>query len=251
MRAVILIVASRYRLAEGVVVGRRAQASGELILALIGPGGAFRAVARGGEQPKGRSSRLGLFNHVKFQVYQKNEQMLPLITQVELIGSLAGLQQPRRFGAAGFLGELAFKLASPEAGAKVWPLLVSGLRGISQVAEPLVPLVWAGFRILAAGGLAPRLESRCGHPAQVLLASGEASCTQCARGLCWLLPEEAGVALAGVLALPGKEAVAGLSPELALSLWPVLLGYAQAQLGRLNSAEVLRALEDSKSALSE
>lgn len=244
-------MASRYRLAEGAVVGRRVQASGDLVLSLVGPKGAFRAVAPAGDRPKGRSSRLGLFHHVKFQIYQKTDQMLPVITQVELIGSLADLNQPSRFAKAGFLGELAFKLASPEAGTKIWPLLVSGLRGVNQSPEPKVALVWSGFRILAAGGLGPQLASSCGHHAQALLASGGASCLGCAREPYWPISAPVWAALAGILNLPGKEAVAGLSPEMARALLPVLLGYAQAQLGRLNSAQLLGALEDPKSALVE
>ncbi len=137
------------------MVGRKGLPTGDILLRLVTPKGSLEALLRQGARPTGRTGRLSLFHHVRFQLYAKGD--LPTLTQAELVGRLEGLEEPRRFLLAGWLSELAYRLASPEAGPRVFPLLVSGLRGLAKHPEPLLPLVWAGWRLVAAGGLAPDL----------------------------------------------------------------------------------------------
>lgn len=98
-------------------------------------------MVRKGQRPTGRTGRLSLFHHVRFQLYAKGEG-LPTLTQAELLGRLHGLEAPRRFLLAAFLAELAYRLASPEAAPRIYPLLVSGLRGIAKHEDPSFP--WSG-----------------------------------------------------------------------------------------------------------
>lgn len=190
-----------YAKGEGIIVGRRPDLDGNLLVRFVTPEGSLEAKARKGVRPTGRSGRLSLFHHVRFQVYAKG-QGLPTLTEVELVGRLFGLEEPKRFFLASFLGELAYRLASPDVAPRIYPLLVSGLRGIAKHPDPRIPLVWAGWRAVRAGGLAPSLSG----PGE-RLAGGRLG----GQGV-YLGPE--GVeALKGVLALPGKEAVELLEKE--------------------------------------
>ena len=147
----------RYRLSEGLVVGRKPLPAGDVILSFVGPEGAAQAIARKALRPAGRSGRLSLFHHLRYQVYQKPGNDLPTLTQVELVGRLEGLEAPGRFPYASYLTELAFRIASPEVAGRVWPLLTSGLKGIAKHTNPRMAYLWAGWRILKAAGLAPNL----------------------------------------------------------------------------------------------
>ncbi|AEV16130.1 MAG: recombination protein O N-terminal domain-containing protein [Thermus sp.] len=217
----------RYRLEEGLVVGRKALPQGDLLLRFVTPKGSLEALAKKGLRPTGRSGRLSLFHHVRFQVYAKGEG-LPTLTQAELVGRLHGLEEPRRFLLASFLAELAYRLASPEAAPRLYPVLVSGLRGIAKHPEPLLPLVWAGWRVVKAGGLAPSLLGPGLH-----LQGGRLG----EEGV--YLGEKGVEALRAILHLPGGEALAYLEEAPLERLFLALKGHAEEALGPLRSALAL------------
>lgn len=217
----------RYRLEEGIVVGRKALPQGDLLLRFLTPKGSLEALARKGQRPTGRTGRLSLFHHVRFQLYAKGEG-LPTLTQAELLGRLHGLEAPRRFLLAAFLAELAYRLASPEAAPRVYPVFVSGLRGIAKHENPLLPLVWAGWRVVKAGGIAPNLlgpglrlrEGRLGE-----------------EGV--YLGEKGVEALRAILHLPGSEALPYLEEAPLERLLQALKVHAEEALGPLRSAEAI------------
>lgn len=217
----------RYRLEEGIVVGRKALPQGDLLLRFLTPKGSLEAVAKKGLRPTGRSGRLSLFHHVRFQVYAKGEG-LPTLTQAELVGRLHGLEEPRRFLLASFLAELAYRLASPEAAPRLYPVFVSGLRGIAKHQEPLLPLVWAGWRVVKAGGLAPSLLGPGLH-----LRQGRLGQEGVHLG-------EAGVeALRAILHLPGGEALPYLESAPLERLFLALKAHAEETVGPLRATAAL------------
>ncbi|TBH21790.1 DNA repair protein RecO [Thermus thermamylovorans] len=217
----------RYRLEEGVVVGRKALPQGDLLLRFLTPKGSLEALAKKGLRPSGRSGRLSLFHHVRFQVYAKGEG-LPTLTQAELVGRLHGLEEPRRFLLASFLAELAYRLASPEAAPRLYPVFVSGLRGIAKQPEPLLPLVWAGWRAVKAGGLAPSLLGP-----GLRLQGGRLG----EEGV--YLGEKGVEALRAILHLPGGEALPYLETAPLERLLLALKAHAEEALGPLRAAALL------------
>ncbi len=223
-------VVERYRLSEGLVVGRKPLPAGDVILSFVGPEGAAQAIARKALRPTGRSGRLSLFHHLKYQVYQKPGNDLPTLTQVELVGRLDGLEAPGRFPYASFLAELAFRIASPEVATKIWPLVTSGLKGIAKHTNPRVALIWASWRVIKAAGLAPNL----GGEGMNLLDGDRVE-----RGGVHLGPQGL-EALAAVLRLPGNEAIAVLEADAPLDrLQQALLAHVRYAVGELGSAQLL------------
>lgn len=217
----------RYRLEEGIVVGRRPLPQGDLLLRFLTPRGSLEALAKKGLRPSGRSGRLSLFHHVRFQIYAKGEG-LPTLTQAELVGRLHGLEEPQRFLLASFLAELAYRLASPEAAPRLYPVFVSGLRGIAKHPEPLLPLVWAGWRVVKAGGLAPSLLGPGLHLSQGRL------------GQEGVYLGEAGVeALRAILHLPGGEALPYLEAAPLKRLFEALKAHAEENMGPMRAASAL------------
>lgn len=226
----------RYRMSEGLVVGRKTLPAGDVILSFVGPEGAAQAVARKAQRPSGRSGRLSLFHHLRYQVYAKPGNDLPTLTQVELVGRLEGLEAPGRFPHASFLAELAYRSSSPEVSAKVWPLLVSGLKGIAKHPNPRLALIWAGWRVLKAAGLSPNLN---GEGANLL--DGE----RVERGGVYLGLEGLEL-LAAVLRLPGTEAIAALEESGSLDrLFSALLAHIRYTVGDLGSAALLHTANPS------
>ncbi len=230
----------RYRTHEGVIVGRRPLPGGDVLLRFVGPEGALDAVARKAQRPGGRSGRLMLFHHVRFQAYHKPDRELATLTQAELVGRLERLSEPGRYAAAAYLGELAYRLAAPEVAPALWPLFTSGLRGVARHPDPAVPLVWSGWRMLAASGLEPALQSRCGHPPTRLELEGSLACAACARTPSVALDAEGAQQLAFVLRRPGKAATELLERSGAEALLAALLGYVAYQLEPLRSEASLR-----------
>ena len=222
----------RYQLHEGLVVGRKALPAGDVILSFVGPGGSAQAVARKALRPTGRSGRLSLFHHLKYQVYAKPGNDLPTLTQAELIGRLEGLEAPQRFPYASFLAELAYRIASPEVAARVWPLLISGLKGVAKHSNPKLAMLWAGWRILKAAGLSPNLGGEGTN-----LLDGE----RVERGGVHLGLEGLEL-LATVLRLPGTEAIAALEEAASLDrLYSALLAHIRYTVGDLGSTALLHS----------
>ncbi len=226
----------RYRLSEGLVVGRKPLPAGDVIVSFVGPEGAVQAIARKALRPTGRSGRLSLFHHLKYQVYQKPGSDLPTLTQVELVGRLEGLESPRRFPYASFLAELAFRIASPEVAYRIWPLLTSGLKGIAKHQNPRLALVWAGWRVLKSAGLAPNLSGEGLH----LYEGHRVERSPEPNGV--YLGSDGLEALAAVLQLPGSEAIAVLEEHAPLDrLQQALLAHVRYSVGELGSARLLQA----------
>ena len=121
----------------------------------------------------------------------------------------------------------------------VWSVFTSGLRGVASHDEPAIPLVWSGWRLIAAAGLAPRLASRCGHPPRYLELDGSLACAACARDPAVSLGPGGAELLATVLRRPGKEAVARLETEGWRPLLQALVRYAAYQLEPLRSEQIL------------
>ncbi|MBF6592972.1 MAG: recombination protein O N-terminal domain-containing protein [Thermaceae bacterium] len=219
----------RYHVHEGLVVGRKPLPVGDVILSFVGPEGATQAVARKALRPTGRSGRLSLFHHLRYQVYQKPGNDLPTLTQAELVGRLEGLEAPGRFPQASFLAELAYRLASPEVAQRLWPLLISGLKGIAKHENPRLVMVWAGWRILKAAGLAPNLGGE---------GMGLQDGHRVERGGIYLGLEGL-ESLAAVLKLPGGEAIEALGNAPLDRLLQALLAHTRYTVGDLGSAGLL------------
>jgi len=219
----------RYHVHEGLVVGRKPLPVGDVILSFVGPEGATQAVARKALRPTGRSGRLSLFHHLRYQVYQKPGNDLPTLTQAELVGRLEGLEAPGRFPQASFLAELAYRLASPEVAQRLWPLLISGLKGIAKHQNPRLVMVWAGWRILKAAGLAPNLGGE---------GMGLQDGHRVERGGVYLGLEGL-ESLAAVLKLPGGEAIEALGNAPLDRLLQALLAHTRYTVGDLGSAGLL------------
>lgn len=212
------------------MVGRKPLPAGDVILSFVGPEGAAQAVARKALRPTGRSGRLSLFHHLRYQVYQKPGNDLPTLTQAELVGRLEGLEAATRFPHASFLGELAYRLASPEVARRLWPLLISGLKGVAKHENPRLVTVWAGWRILKAAGLAPELSGE-----GMNLLDGR----RVERGGIYLGLEGLET-LAGVLRLPGTEAIGALEEGAPIDrLLQALLSHTRYTVGDLGSTGLL------------
>jgi len=223
----------RYRMAEGLVVGRKPLPGGDVILLFVGPQGAAQAIARKAQRPTGRSGRLSLFHHLRYQVYQKPGNELPTLTQVELVGRLMGLEAPERFPLACFLAELAYQTASPEAAPRVWPLLIAGLRGIAKHPRPQVPFLWSAWRVLKAVGLAPNLGGK-----GLYLWEGE----RC-EGKGVYLGAEGMEVLTAVLRRPGAKAVQVLEAGPLERLQRALLAHVRYAVGDLRTTTLLAPQE--------
>lgn len=224
------IEVERYQNHEGVLVGRRSTPAGDLLLSVVTPTGALQMVARRGQRPSGRSGRLSLFHHLSFQIYQKPGSDWPTLTQAELVGRLGSLEEPQRFACAAFLGELAYRLASPEVATRIWPLLISGLKGVARQPDPQLPLVWAGWRILQVAGLAPNLSGEGNYLREGQRASQPPGV---------LLTSQALEVLQRVLRAPGTEAVAALEGLPLEGLLRALKDHANRSVGGLNSLVML------------
>lgn len=194
------------------------------------------AVARKAQRPTGRSGRLSLFHHLRYQTYQKPGNDLPTLTQAELVGRLDGLEAPGRFPYASFLAELAFRIASPEVAGKIWPLLISGLKGVAKHPNPRVALIWAGWRLLEAAGLAPNL----GGKGMGLLDGDLVERAPSGPGGRVYLGPDGLEALAAILRLPGSKAIAVLEDKAPLDrLQQALLAHVRYSVGELGSAQLL------------
>lgn len=218
----------RYRLEEGIVVGRKPLTSGDVLIRFLTPKGSATAIAKKGQRPTSRTGKLSLFHHVQFQVYQRDAESLPIVTQVELVGRLIGLEDPRRYLMASYLAELAYALASPETAPYLFPIFVSGLRGIAKHPTPLTPLVWAGWRMVKTAGIAPNLQGE-----GLYLKEGRLG----KKGV--FLGAEGIEALKAILTLPGKEALNHIENAPLDRLLSALKFHVEEQVGHLKSSALI------------
>jgi len=215
-----------------VVVRRRPLPSGDLIVGFLTPEGPVEAMAKSAQRPGGRSGRIGLFHRVAFQTYERPGRELLTLTQVSFEETLAA-SEPFRFAAQGFLAELGWKALSPEVAPRGYPVWGSGMRGIARAEDPRLPLVWAGFRLLALAGYRPAGGGRYLSPlGELRTEPGEGAV---------FLGDEGAKALKAVLTLPGSEAVQRLKEAPMDRLLEALLRYSEAQLEGMKTAKTLRS----------
>lgn len=170
---------------------RRAELpSGDVVVTLLGEEGKWRAVARKGKLVGGNLGKLSLFHDVTVQHYRRSGDDLALITQVQLNGALPRLSDPAIYPYAHLLAELTDKLsvdAQLERG--LYHYFAGALRGVSQHADPERVALVMSWRLLAQGGLTPRLGrcARCGEAdlggvSAFDVAAGGLSCAGCGSG---------------------------------------------------------------------
>ncbi len=181
----------RYAVQEGIILRRSELPSGDIVVTLLGEGGKWRAVARKGKLVGGNLGKLSLFHDVTVQHYTRTGgDELALITQVQLNGALPRLSDPGIYPYAHVLAELTDKLSvDAQLDRQLYHYFAGALRGVSQHAEPERVALVMSWRLLAQGGLTPRL-SRCAHCGESDLsgvpyfdvAAGGFSCAACGSG---------------------------------------------------------------------
>lgn len=183
-------------------------------------------MVRKGQRPTGRTGRLSLFHHVRFQLYAKGEG-LPTLTQAELLGRLHGLEAPRRFLLAAFLAELAYRLASPRPPPGSTPFW-SRASGDRQARGPPPSPGLGGLAGGQGGGIGPNLEGE-----GLRLKRGRLG----EEGV--YLGREGVEALKATLRLPGAQALPHLEGAPLNRLFLALKAHAEEALGPLRSAEAI------------
>ena len=158
----------------------------------------WRAVARKGKLIGGNLGKLSLFHDVTVQHYTRpgDQSDLALITQVQLNGALPRLSDPAIYPYAHVLAELTDKLAvDVHLDGGFYRYFSGALRGVSRDPDPERIALVMSWRLLAQGGLTPRLTrcARCGERAidnavTFDVAAGGLSCAACGSGF-RLLPE--------------------------------------------------------------
>jgi DNA repair protein RecO (recombination protein O) len=174
----------RSQVRDALVLRRHPLPSGDLVVTLLSPDGKWRAIARKGRLPGGNLARLSLFHDVTLQAYwRRDDDDLPLVTQVRLNGALPGLSRPQVYGYAHLLAELCDQLTTEARGEeRYYALLASGLRGLQQHSDPEVVALAYAWRLLREGGFAPRVArcERCGGVSIYLLPDeGTSRCQDC------------------------------------------------------------------------
>ena len=165
--------------------------SGDVVVTLLGEEGKWRAVARKGKLVGGNLGKLSLFHDVTVQHYARpGQDGLALITQVQLNGALPGLSHPEVYPYAHVLAELTDKLAvDVHLNSGFYHYFAGALRGVAQHPDPERVALVMSWRLLAQGGLTPRLTrcARCGERnlADAVffdVAAGGLSCAACGGG---------------------------------------------------------------------
>ena len=185
----------RYTVQEGIILRRTELPSGDVVVTLLGEQGKWRAVARKGKLVGGNLGKLSLFHDVTVQHYTRpGQDELALITQVQLNGALPSLSDPEVYPYAHVLAELTDKLAvDVHLDSGFYRYFAGALRGVAQHPDPERVALVMSWRLLAQGGLTPRLTrcARCGErnledgPGGAVffdVAAGGLSCAACASG---------------------------------------------------------------------
>lgn len=159
-----------------------------MIVTLLGVEGKWTAIARSGRSSAGLAGKLSLFSDVSVQLWRRQAEDLPLITQVQLNGVLQKLSEPGLYPYAHVLAELADSLTvDVEIGEPLHEYLASGLRGLCRHHDPeLVTLLYA-WKMLQVAGLAPRTRScgNCGAETELHyldIKAGTLNCAACPAG---------------------------------------------------------------------
>ena len=166
--------------------------NGDVIITLLSPSNKFQGIALKSKLLGGNIGKLSLFHDVKLQYYQKNEEGLMLITQVQLNGALPTLVRPEVYPYAHILAELTDKLTAGVHSSKTYEYLTSGFRGLAQGNDPEKITLVFSWKLLGQAGLTPRLTSciYCGKKLDYKdfystfdISSGGLSCQECERGV--------------------------------------------------------------------
>ncbi len=168
--------------------------SGDVVVTMLGEQGKWRAVARKGKLIGGNLGKLSLFHDVTVQHYTRSgHDELALITQVQLNGALPGLSDPAVYPYAHVLAEITDKLAvDVHLNSGFYHYFAGALRGVAQHPDPEAVALVMSWRLLAQGGLTPRLTrcARCGGDLSpgsgeagfFDVAAGGLSCAACGSG---------------------------------------------------------------------
>jgi DNA repair protein RecO (recombination protein O) len=231
----------RYTVREGIVLRRSELPSGDVVVTLLSASDKWRAVARKGKLVGGNLGKLSLFHDVTVQQYSRPSDELALITQVQLNGALPRLSDPTIYPYAHVLAELTDKLAvEVQLEGQLYHLFAGALRGLAQHPDPEAVALVMGWRLLAQGGLAPRLArcARCGGPLEVSgegrfdVAAGGLSCAACASGFRVAAP-----IVDDLIALHRKSVREVLERPLAArrAHWTMFIRYLTFHVGELKS----------------
>ena len=182
----------RYAVQEGIILRRSELPSGDIIVTLLSEESKWRAVARKGKLVGGNLGKLSLFHDVTVQHYTRpgDQSDLALITQVQLNGALPRLSDPTVYPYAHVMAELTDKLAvDVHLDGGFYRYFTGALRGVSQHPDPERVALVMSWRLLAQGGLSPRVTrcARCGErdlagAVTFDVAAGGLSCAACNSG---------------------------------------------------------------------
>ena len=182
----------RYAVQEGIILRRSELPSGDIVVTLLSEESKWRAVARKGKLVGGNLGKLSLFHDVTVQHYTRpgDQSDLALITQVQLNGALPRLSDPTVYPYAHVMAELTDKLAvDVHLDGGFYRYFTGALRGLSQHPDPERVALVMSWRLLAQGGLSPRVTrcARCGErdlggAVTFDVAAGGLSCAACSSG---------------------------------------------------------------------
>ncbi|MDZ7704872.1 MAG: DNA repair protein RecO [Trueperaceae bacterium] len=231
-------MSSRYSLRDGIVIRRTPLPSGDVVVTLLSDDGKWRGVVRKGKRIGGNAGRLSLFHDVTVQYYQRQNDDLAVVTQVQLNGALPRLSDPAVYPYAHLLAELSDKLtADVHPGERLYDYLASGLRGLVQHPDPEAVALVMSWRLLQQAGLAPRVvrcvtcgSSEVGNTFDI--AAGGMTCVTCDSGTA-LRPDEK-LELQRMMVRPVREGLE-LSPTYRDTHWRLLRRYLSYHVGELSS----------------
>lgn len=209
---------------------------------MLTPAGKRRAIARGGGRLGGVTARLGLFTHVRIQLYRKPSQETASIVQVEVAGSLPGLARPEIYPYAHLLAELVDETTGEEEPTpREYELVAGGLRGLCVHADPEAVALAVAVKLLTAAGLALRVGScvACGKAGPLTHfhgADGGLTCANCALGI--PLPAGAVATLCDLQRLTIRSALTSPLADRG-AVWAALRAHLEYHVSRLASMQAL------------
>lgn len=173
---------------HGVVLRTHKLGEADRIVSVMTEGhGKVRAVAKGVRKTKSRfGSRLEPCSHVAIQLYEGRQ--LDTITQAETIDHFRPIREDLdRLARATALLEAVDQIAQEgEANARLYQMLVGGLRSLAAANSPLLVAAFF-FKLLSLEGAHPLVDecASCGAPQELIgfaLSEGGALCRSCTDG---------------------------------------------------------------------
>jgi len=224
------------------VIRRRRLDARDLLVTVLTPEGKYRAVARGADRLGGTTARLGLFGHVRVQLYRKPSQGTSTVVQVGVEASLARLAAPAIYPYAHLLAELADETTGEEEPTpREYELVAGGLRGLCVHSDPEAVTLAVTVKLLTAAGLALQVGAcvTCGARSPLTHFDGSAgglTCSNCARGI--PLPAAAVETLRDLQRLTIRSALARPLAERG-AVWAALRAHLEHHVGRLASLSAI------------